>query len=82
MVNKPLIRPCFLVGVALGGAARIPLIYIYIYMLCVYCPPADESGDSFWAVPTNVLAKHRLVGFQFAMCNLFDACGTWSWVRD
>ena len=34
MVNKPLIRPCFLVGVALGGAARIPLIYIYI--CCVY----------------------------------------------
>ena len=26
MVNKPLIRPCFLGGVALGGAARIPLI--------------------------------------------------------
>ena len=26
MVNKPLIRPYFLGGVALGGAARIPLI--------------------------------------------------------
>ena len=25
MVNKPLIRPYFLGGVALGGAARIPL---------------------------------------------------------
>ena len=27
MVNKPLIRPYLLGGVALGGAARIPLIY-------------------------------------------------------
>ena len=27
MVNKPLIRPYFFGGVALGGAARIPLIY-------------------------------------------------------
>ena len=26
MVNKPLIRPCFLGGVALGGVARIPMI--------------------------------------------------------
>ena len=26
MVNKPLIRPYFLGGVALGGVARIPLI--------------------------------------------------------
>ena len=26
MVNKPLLRPYFLGGVALGGAARIPLI--------------------------------------------------------
>ena len=27
MVNKPLIRPYFLGGVALRGVARIPLIY-------------------------------------------------------
>ena len=27
MVNKPLIRPYFLGGVALGGVARIPLIF-------------------------------------------------------
>ncbi len=26
MVNKPLIRPYFLGGIALGGVARIPLI--------------------------------------------------------
>ena len=35
MVNKPLIRPYFLGGgVALGGAARIPLNVDYIY--CVF----------------------------------------------
>ena len=27
MVNSPLIRPYFLGGLALGGAARIPLIF-------------------------------------------------------
>ena len=29
MVNSPLIRPYFLGGVALGGAARIPLIDVF-----------------------------------------------------
>ena len=29
MVNKPLIRPYFLVGVALGGVARIPMTILY-----------------------------------------------------
>ena len=27
MVNKPLIRPYFLEGVALGGVARIPMVH-------------------------------------------------------
>ncbi len=35
MVNKPLIRPYFLVGVALGGAARIPLIDIMFHVIQV-----------------------------------------------
>ena len=33
MVNKPLIRPYFLGGVALGGAARIPLIDLLVWWL-------------------------------------------------
>ena len=32
MVNSPLIRPYLLVGVALGGVARIPL-NIYLHQL-------------------------------------------------
>ena len=33
MVNKPLIRPYFLGGVALGGVARIPMKYRVILLL-------------------------------------------------
>ena len=32
MVNKPLIRPCFLGGVALGGVARIPMNFVAFVM--------------------------------------------------
>ena len=31
MVNKPLIRPYFLGGVALGGAARIPMKVVELH---------------------------------------------------
>ena len=31
MVNKPLIRPYFLGGVALGGVARIPMIFMMFF---------------------------------------------------
>ena len=34
MVNKPLIRPYFLGGVALGGAARIPLTKGQVHTIC------------------------------------------------
>ena len=33
MVNKPLIRPYFLGGVALGGVARIPLTICFLVFL-------------------------------------------------
>ena len=36
MVNKPLVRPYFLGGVALGGVARISMIHIVTYMSYPY----------------------------------------------
>ena len=41
MVNKPLIRPYFWGGVALGGVARIPMIYGY---MAINEPLTFESG--------------------------------------
>ena len=50
MVNKPLIRPYFLGGVALGGVARIPLIsaifhfFVNIrYMLLTFLPQGTTN---------------------------------------
>ena len=50
MVNKPLIRPYFLGGVALGGAARIPLIVLFVLRgallllwICPLCLPRTST---------------------------------------
>ena len=59
--NKPLIRPYFLGGVALGGVARIPLICFLVFwgatQLTVRCFLEDGSGaDALF----QVLAKSAL----------------------
>ena len=68
MVNKPLTRPYFLGGVALGGAARIPLILrVHFKILArqvtpnlgeAYTPGPMEhppcSGDSWMYPDPNV----------------------------
>ena len=57
MVNKPLIKPYFLGGVALGGVARIPLMIgvynlnnsVYVSMFCFLC--IGFVASSFFSNP-------------------------------
>ena len=56
MVNKPLIRPYFFGGVALGGAARIPLI---CFGKIWFCLAFRYQHDGFFAV-SNPIANPRI----------------------
>ena len=64
MVNKPLIRPYFLGGVALGGVARISMNFLGLKItLGAPCRnhnmPGPSEGCSAGKVPPNVSELHK-----------------------
>lgn len=61
-----------------NGTCNTSILYSLLFFCC---PPFRVLWRFVRFAPTaeiyHLHAKHRHIGFQFAMCNLFDACGTW-----